>query len=35
MEQAAKDLIEEQWKKKSAEKLPEVTELQAESRRIG
>jgi ABC-type nitrate/sulfonate/bicarbonate transport system substrate-binding protein len=35
MEQAAKDLIEEQWKKKSAEKLPEVTELQTESRRIG
>jgi ABC-type nitrate/sulfonate/bicarbonate transport system substrate-binding protein len=35
MEQAAKDLIEEQWKKKSAAKLPEVTELQAESRRIG
>ena len=35
MEQAAKDLIEEQWKKKSAQKLPEVTELQAESRRIG
>ena len=34
-EQAAKDLIEEQWKKKSAEKLPEVSELQAESRRIG
>jgi ABC-type nitrate/sulfonate/bicarbonate transport system substrate-binding protein len=35
MEQAAKDLIEEQWKKKSAQKLPEVSELQAESRRIG
>jgi ABC-type nitrate/sulfonate/bicarbonate transport system substrate-binding protein len=35
LEQAAKELIEEQWKKKTAEKLPEVTELQAESRRIG
>ena len=34
-EQAAKELLEEEWKKKTAEKLPEVTELQAESRRIG
>ncbi len=35
LEQAAKDLLEEQWKKETAEKLPEVTELQTESRRIG
>jgi ABC-type nitrate/sulfonate/bicarbonate transport system substrate-binding protein len=35
LEQAAQELIEETWKKKTAEKLPAVTELQATSRRIG
>jgi ABC-type nitrate/sulfonate/bicarbonate transport system substrate-binding protein len=35
LEQAAKELIEEQWKKKSTEKLPETSELQATTRRIG
>jgi ABC-type nitrate/sulfonate/bicarbonate transport system substrate-binding protein len=35
LEQAAKALIEEQWRKMTAEKEPEVTELLAESRRIG
>ena len=35
LERAAKELIEEQWKKKTAEKLPEASELQAEARRIG
>ena len=34
-EEAAKQLIEETWKKKSTQKLPETTELQTESRRIG
>jgi ABC-type nitrate/sulfonate/bicarbonate transport system substrate-binding protein len=35
LEQAAKELIEEQWKKKASEKLPEPSELQTQSRRIG
>ncbi len=35
MEAAVKELIEEQWKKKSGEKLPSASELQTESRRIG
>lgn len=35
LEQAAKELIEEEWKKKTLEKLPSPSELQAESRRIG
>ena len=35
MEAAARELIEEQWTKKSTEKLPEATELQTSSRRIG
>jgi ABC-type nitrate/sulfonate/bicarbonate transport system substrate-binding protein len=35
LERAAKELIEEQWKKKTSEKLPEASELQAEARRIG
>jgi len=35
LEQAARELIEEQWKKKTMEKLPEPSELQAQSRRIG
>jgi ABC-type nitrate/sulfonate/bicarbonate transport system substrate-binding protein len=35
LEQAAKELIEESWKKESTEKLPETTALQTESRRIG
>lgn len=35
LEQAAKELIEEQWKKVTATKLPEVSELQATTRRLG
>ncbi len=35
MEAAARELIEEQWTKKSTEKLPEATELQTSSRRLG
>jgi ABC-type nitrate/sulfonate/bicarbonate transport system substrate-binding protein len=35
LEQAARELIEEQWKKKTMEKLPEPSELQTQSRRIG
>jgi len=35
LEEAAKRLIEETWKKKATGKLPEPSELQAESRRIG
>lgn len=35
LEQAARELIEEQWKKKTMEKLPEPSELQSQSRRIG
>ena len=35
LEQAAKELIEEKWKKVTAEKLPEATELQASPRRLG
>ena len=34
-EAAARELIEESWLEKSTEKLPEATELQAESRRLG
>jgi len=34
-EQAARELIEESWKEKATEKLPETTELQTESRRLG
>jgi ABC-type nitrate/sulfonate/bicarbonate transport system substrate-binding protein len=35
IEQAARELLDEQWKKVTAAKLPETTELQAASRRIG
>jgi hypothetical protein len=35
LEQAAKELIEEKWKKVTTEKLPETSVLQLESRRIG
>jgi hypothetical protein len=35
LETAARQLIEEQWKKRATEKLPEPSELQARSRRIG
>jgi len=35
LEQAAKELIEEKWKKVTTEKLPETSVLQAESRRVG
>jgi ABC-type nitrate/sulfonate/bicarbonate transport system substrate-binding protein len=35
LEKAAKELIEEQWKKVTTAKLPEATELQTASRRIG
>jgi len=35
LEKAAKDLIEERWKKVTSAKLPKTTELQTTSRRIG
>jgi ABC-type nitrate/sulfonate/bicarbonate transport system substrate-binding protein len=35
LEQAAKELLDEQWKKTTTMKLPATTELQAASRRIG
>ena len=35
LEKAAKELIEEQWKKVTSAKLPEPTELQASSRLLG
>jgi hypothetical protein len=35
LETAAEQLIEEQWKERATEKLPEPTELQTRSRRIG
>ena len=35
LEQAAKELLDEQWKKATTAKLPQTTELQAASRRIG
>ena len=35
LEEAVKQLIEEKWKKTTTEKLPQASELQAESRRIG
>ena len=34
-EQAARELLEEQWQQKSTEKLPETSELLTESRRLG
>jgi len=35
LEKAAKELLEEQWKKKTTEKLPDATELLATTQRIG
>jgi len=35
LEKAAKKLLEERWKKETSAKLPETTELQAASRRVG
>jgi len=35
LEQAAKELLEAQWKKVTTAKLPETTELLASSQRIG
>ena len=35
LEKAAKELLELQWKKTTKAKLPNATELQEESRRIG
>ena len=35
LEQAAKELLEEEWKKTTSAKLPEVTKLFAEIKRIG
>ena len=35
LEQAARELIEERWQKVTTEKLPEPSELQASSRRLG
>jgi hypothetical protein len=35
LEQAAKELLEQQWKKVTSAKLPETTELLASSPRVG
>ena len=35
LEQAAKELVEEQWKKVTMAKLPDASELQATTRRLG
>ena len=35
LEQAAKELVEERWEKVTIEKLPEASELQASTRRLG
>ena len=35
LEQAAKELLEEKWKKVTGDKLPDATELLASSKRIG
>ena len=35
LEQAAKELVEEHWQKVTTEKLPEASELQASTRRLG
>jgi hypothetical protein len=35
LEQAARELLEEKWKKVTGDKLPEETALQASTRRIG
>ena len=35
LEQAAKELLEQEWKKRTTSKLPKATELLAAGRRIG
>jgi len=35
LEQAAKDLLEEQWKKTTTAKLPDTKKLFEESKRVG
>lgn len=35
LEQAAKELLEEQWKKTTSAKLPDATELLTSSQRVG
>ena len=35
LEQAAKELVEERWKKVTSEKLPEPSEMQASTRLLG
>ena len=35
LEQAARELLDEEWKKRTTSKLPKTTDLQAASRRIG
>ena len=35
IEQAARELLDEQWKKVTTAKLPKTTDLQAASRRVG
>ena len=35
LEKAAKELLEEQWTKKTSAKLPDVTELLKSSQRVG
>ncbi|MGZ4922527.1 MAG: hypothetical protein ACXV5H_00970 [Halobacteriota archaeon] len=35
LEQAARELLDEQWQKVTSAKLPAVTELQASARRLG
>jgi hypothetical protein len=35
LEQAAKELLEEQWKKVTSAKLPETSVLQASTKRLG
>jgi len=35
LEQAAKEFVEERWKKVTTEKLPQTSELQATTRRMG
>jgi hypothetical protein len=35
LEKAAKELLEEQWKKATTAKLPEATELLKSSQRVG
>jgi hypothetical protein len=35
LEKAARELLEQQWKKKTTDKLPEATELLSSGQRIG